>query len=68
MLGPDIINVPLNHQNVKMDSVSWDTVGAKHWGSGACGGVTQISQQVDGKGKTLCTLPKGPGDLGTGRE
>lgn len=24
--------------------VLWDTVGAKHWGSGGCGGVTQISQ------------------------
>lgn len=42
--------------------VLWDIVGAKHWGSGGCGGVTQMSQQVDGKGKTLDTLPKGAGD------
>lgn len=51
-----------------MDTVLWDTVSAKHQGSGGCGGVTQISQQMDGKGKTLYTLPKAPGDLGTGRE
>lgn len=52
-----------------MDTVLWDTFGAKHWGSGGCGGVTQISQQqVDGKGKALYTLPKGPGDLGIWKE
>lgn len=51
-----------------MDTVLWDTVSAKHRGRGGCGGVTQISQQMDGKGKTLYTLPKAPGDLGIGRE
>lgn len=52
-----------------MDTVLWDTVGAKHWGNGGCGGVTQISQQqVDGKCKTLYTLPKRFADLGIGKE
>lgn len=40
-----------------MDTVLWDTVGAKHWGSGGCAVVTQISQQqVDGKCKTTPCL------------
>lgn len=67
LLSPYLHPVNLHSAGSKWTFL-WDTFGAKLWGSGGCGGVTQISQWVDGKDKTLHTLPKGTGDLGIGKE